>query len=173
MDDLRPHFVLGEKKQGWHPPVCWIKCLVPVGCSVMMFTTGNASPTMWITAASERLFLCRHRDVWSQCSQQPLPGPVLGKERDVGLLVPMAVSHLQPLQEMPPSFPWDVQCLLLALLGLTLTCTVLSPTAPGQDHAAVEANTGILLPVEDFSSWGAAPQSRVCTALSILVQWSG
>lgn len=88
-------------------------------------------------------FLCRHRGVWPQCSQQPLPGPRLGKEKGNRLLVPVAVSHLQPLQKMHqdssgtccafsagPGSP-------LAQLGLTLTCTGLSPKAPGKDHAAV------------------------------------
>lgn len=103
--------------------------------------------------------------------------PMLGKERDYRLLVPMAVSHLLPLQEMSPRLLWDMQSLLCCPwqpphpAGLTLTCTELSPKAPGKHHTALEANPGILLPVEVFSSCGAAPQSMHCPVHPGSVKW--
>lgn len=81
-------------------------------------------------------FLCRHRGVWPQCSQQPLPGPKVGKEKGNRLLVPVAVSHLQPLQKMLPRFLWDVLCLL---------CWPWQPTGPAgvnsDLHRAVPQST--------------------------------
>lgn len=174
MGDLRPHFVLCEKSRAWHSPVCWIKCSVPMGIASddahhresLIHDVNHSSLGV--------AFLFRHRGVWPQCSQQPLPGPVLGKEKDNRLLVPRAVSHLQPRQEIPPGFLWDMQCLPcwpLTQLGLTLTCTGLFPKAPGKDHAAAEANTGISLPLEVFSSCGAAPQSTHCPVYPGSVKW--
>lgn len=112
MGDLRPHFVLCAKAQPWHSPVSWIKCLVPMGIASddvhpreSLIHDGNHS-------SPGEAFLFGHRGVWPQCSQQPLPDPMLGKERGNRLLVPMAVSHLQPVQEMPLRFLWEMQCLL-------------------------------------------------------------
>lgn len=135
MSDLRPHFVLCEKTQAWHSPVCWIKSLVPMGIASDVHHRESLVHDVNHSSLGEA-FLFTHRAVWLQCSQQPLPGPMLGKERDYRLLVPMAVSHLLPLQEMSPRFLWDMQSLLCCPwqpphpAGLTLTCTELSPKAP-------------------------------------------
>lgn len=143
MGDFRPHYVLCEKAQGCHSPVCRIRCLVFMGYAAMMFITGNSWSMVWITAALERLF-CVDTEVFDLSAVNSLClAPRWERRRVTGcwcLWQCPTSSHCRKCHQdssgtccafsAGPGSP-------LAQLGLTLTCTVLSPKAPGKDHAAV------------------------------------
>lgn len=151
MGGLRPFFGLGEKTQSWHCPMCWIECLMPMGCSAVMFVTGSGSSGPWCELQQSR------RGVSILTIGVRL---VPRRERrgvDAGCWCPWrcpTFSHRSKCHWGSLGLCHGVPSSPLAQLGLTPTP---SPKMPGKAHAVVEASAGISVPVEGWEVWRTCP----------------